>query len=293
MNPIHLKTFLGVQKRLNFTHAARELFLSQPAVSRQVRQLEQELGVKLFEQIGKSLFLTDAGRTLAKEAEKLLGSFDRAAEAVKAHRDAERGTLRLGASTTPGLYLLPKVLGEFQERHPAIEISYTIESSLSIEEAILRNHLDVAFVGAHLSSRELRMDSMVEDEIVFFSSPDHRIARKNRLELKSLEEETWVIREKGSATRALVEGRLASAGVKIGKAITLGCPEAVKAVVAGGLGFSFLSVHGLKDDFQRGRLKKLKIAGFLLKRPLFCVRHLEKHTSPVMEAFIQTVQSAF
>src|SRR5438034_10890783 len=107
----HLRSFLAVQKHLGYTRAGKELFLSQPAVSRHVQALEDQLGVTLFEQIGKRLSLTDAGRTLAKEAERLLGDLERVSETVKAHSGADRGTLRLGASTTPGFYLLPALLG--------------------------------------------------------------------------------------------------------------------------------------------------------------------------------------
>src|SRR3990170_6921040 len=100
MNPHHLRTFLSVRKHRNYTRAAEEVFLTQPAVSRQMRQLEEKLGVRLFEQIGKTLHLTDAGETLAVEAEKLLGAMERTAEAVRSHRSAERGSIRIGASTT-------------------------------------------------------------------------------------------------------------------------------------------------------------------------------------------------
>ncbi len=289
MDPALLQTFLAVQKHLNFTLAAKELYLSQPAVSRQIRKLERELGVRLFEQLGKSISLTAAGRTLEREAEKLLGNIERISEAVKAHSGAARGTLRLGASTTPGFYLLPPLLGRFHQRYPEVELSYIIDNSLRIEEAILRNELDLGFVGAHLAHDDLQMDPVVEDEIVFFASPKHPLARRGRVPLQALAEELWVVREKGSATRQLVEARLSASGVSIGRAITLGCPEAVKAVVAAGLGFSFLSIHGLREDLKGGKLKKLAVTGFKLTRPIFCVRHVGKHTSPAMAAFSNLV----
>ncbi|MHC4729076.1 MAG: LysR family transcriptional regulator, partial [Planctomycetota bacterium] len=155
MNPHHLRTFLAVRKHLNYTHAAQDLFLSQPAVSRQVRQLERELGVRLFEQIGKSLHPTDAGETLTREAEKILGALERTAEAVRAHRSAEHGSLRVGASTTPGFYLLPGLLGRFHARYPRVDLRYAVENSLRIEQMIVRNELDLGFVGAHLAHDDL------------------------------------------------------------------------------------------------------------------------------------------
>ncbi len=292
MNPIHLRTFLAVRKHLNYTRAAEEVFLSQPAVSRQIRQLERELGVPLFEQLGKSLHLTDAGRTLAREAERALGTLERTAEAVRAHRTAERGSLRVGASTTPGFYLVPELLGAFHARYPEVELHYAVENSLRIQQRIVRNECDLGFVGASLSDDDLRLEVLVEDEIICFSGPSHPLARRRRIDPRALEGEIWVIREKGSATRQLFESWLASTGGRIGRTIELGCPEAVKALVSAGVGFSFMSVHGLTEEIRRRRLVKLPVTGLGLKRPITLVRHRGKRASPVMEAFLECVRGA-
>ncbi len=291
MNPRHLRTFLAVRKHLNYTRAAEEVFLSQPAVSRQMRQLEGDLGVSLFEQIGKSLHLTDAGRTLAPEAEKLLGAMERATEAVRAHRSPEQGTLRVGASTTPGLYLLPDLLGRFHRRHPQVALRYSVENSLSIERMIVGNELDLGFVGAHLTNRDLVLKPVVEDEIVCYAHPAHRLARKRRVAVSDLDGETWVLREKGSATRQLFESWLAAKGGRIGPAIELHCPEAAKILIAAGVGFSFMSLNGLKDEFRARRLKRVRLSGLNLTRPIYLVHHADKHASPVMETFLEMVQA--
>ena len=292
MNPHHLRTFLAVRKHRNYTRAAEELFLTQPAVSRQMRQLEEELGVRLFEQIGKSLHLTDAGETLAAEAEKLLGAMERTAETVRFHTSAERGSVRIGASTTPGFYLLPDLLGRFHRRFPKVALHYTVENSLRIEQMLVRNELDLGFVGANLPSRELELKPLLEDEIVCFTSPSHRLAKVRRIAPSSLEEEMWIIREKGSATRRLFEHWLSSRKGTIRKAIELGCPEACKALVRAGIGLSFMSVHGLRSEFQAKRLVRVPVTGMPLKRPIFLARHSEKRNSPVMETFLQIVESA-
>ena len=292
MNPHHLRTFLAVRKHLNYTRAAEEVFLTQPAVSRQMRQLEEGLSVRLFEQIGKSLHLTDAGETLAAEAEKLLGAMERTTEAVRFHRSAEVGSVRIGASTTPGFYLLPDLLGRFHRRYPKVALHYTVENSLRIEQKIVRNELDVGFVGAHLSSEELELSPLVEDEIVCFAAPSHRLAKARHITPNSLEEELWVIREKGSATRRIFEDWLSSRKGAIRKAIELGCPEACKALVRAGIGISFMSVHGLRSELRAKHLVKVPVTGMSLKRPIFLARHSEKRNSPVMESFLATVESA-
>jgi len=292
MNPNHLRTFLAVRKHLNYTRAGEEVFLSQPAVSRQVRQLETELGVRLFEQIGKSLHLTGAGETLAAEAEKLLGAMERTAEAVRVHRSAEHGSLRIGASTTPGFYLLPTLLGRFHREYGKVALHYTVQNSLRIEQMIVRNELDLGFVGAHLSNEDLRLEAIVEDEIVCFTGPSHPLTKRRRVTATTLQGETWVIRERGSATRRLFENWFATQGGSIGPAIELGSPEAAKALVGAGVGLSFMSAHGLRAEVERGELQRIPVSGLPIRRPIFLVRHGEKRTSPVMQAFLEIVHSS-
>jgi LysR family transcriptional regulator, low CO2-responsive transcriptional regulator len=294
MNPLHLRTFLAVRRHRSYTRAAEEVFRSQPAVSRQMRQLEEELGVRLFEQIGKTLHPTDAGETLAVEAEKLLGAMDRTAESVRSHRSAEHGSVRIGASTTPGFYLLPNFLGRFHRRFPKVVLHYTVENSLRIEQRIVRNELDLGFVGAHLSHKDLDLKPLLEDEIVCFTSPSHRLGKARRIPIppSALEDELWLMREKGSATRRLFEDWLSSRKAAIRKSIELDCPEACKALVRAGIGLSFMSVHGLRSEFRAGRLMRVPVTGLSLNRPIFLARHSDKRKSPAMEAFLRVVESA-
>ena len=291
MNPHHLRTFLAVRRHLNYTRAAEEVFLSQPAVSRHVRQLEEELGVRLFEQLGKSLHLTDAGRTLGVEAVRILGSLERTAEAVRAYRSAEHGSLRIGASTTPGLYLLPRLLGRFRKRYPDVDLHYAVENSLTIERMIVRNELDLGLVGAHLANEDLDLRPVLDDEIVCFAAPSHPLARRRRIAPRSLAAETWIIRKEGSATRRLFETWLADHDGKLGKTIEVQGPEAGKILVGAGLGFSFMSIHGLRSDLRRNRLKRLPVTRLRLRRRIQLVLHRDKHVTPVMEAFLALVRS--
>ena len=290
MDPDLLRTFLAVRKHRSYTRAAEELFVTQPAVSRRVRRLEQALGTALFEQIGKSLHTTDAGETLAAEADRLLGATGRAIEAVRAHDRGGRGALRVGASTTPGFYLLPQALGRFHRAFPGVELHYVVQNSTRIEHQILRNELDLGFVGAHLASRELHLDPVGGDEVVCFSHPAHPLARRRNLSPAALVNELWVVREQGSATRRLFESWLASTDARMGRTIELNCPEAVKALVAAGVGISFMSLHGLRDEFRRGRLRRLRVRGLNLTRPIFAARHNDKRESPSMTALLAEVR---
>lgn len=291
LNPRQLRTFLAVRKHRSYTRAGAEVFLSQPAVSRQIQGLEQELEVCLFEKVGKSVRVTDAGETLAKEAEKILGSMERAREAVRGHRSAATGTLRVGGSTTPGLYLLPPLLGRLHTRLPGVELHYVVESSRRIEQRIVRNELDLALVGVPLGNTDLRQEPIFEDEIVCFASATHPLARRRRIDPRSLESEICVTRERESATRELFESWLVRAGGRLGRRIELQGPEEAKAIVAAGVGFSFASVSALRGARASGTLKKLSVSGLVLKRAIYLVRHADKPSSPVMEAFLSLLRS--
>jgi DNA-binding transcriptional LysR family regulator len=289
LNPTHLRTFLAVQKHANYTRAAQELFLTQPAVSRQIDQLEKELGVPLFEQIGKTIHLTEAGRALREDAERLLGDMERIAESVRALGSPERGRIAVGASTTPGLYLLPAVIGRFCQQFPYIEFHYTVENSRRIEQKVLGNELDLGFVGVAPTDSSIHAERILDDRIVFFASPTHSLAALRKIDFRQIAACTWIVREKGAATRQLVEKRLTRGKLKPSRVIEMNYPEGVKALVAAGVGLSFMSVHGLADDLDRGRLKVLDIPDFDLCRPIYVVRHRDKYVSPAMSEFQRLV----
>jgi len=286
MNPELLRSFLTVARCLNFTKAAEQLMLTQPAVSRQIRQLERELGVVLFERLGRTVQLTDAGRELVSLGEQLIGQVDRVAEAVRRFGTTETGLLRVGASTTPGYYLLPPILGRFRRAHPGVELHFTVENSLAIERRILHNELDLGFVGLHPTGGALQVESIADDEIVCFGPDDHSLSTRKRVTPKSLEDQTWVVREKGSATRQLFEQWLNNTGAAMHKTIELDSPEAIKALVREGVGISFISILGITEELRRGQLKRINLPRPRLTRPIYLVRHPDKHISPVIAALL-------
>ncbi len=292
MHPHLLRTFLAAQEHCNLTRAAEKVCLTQSAVSRQIAQLEEELGVRLFDRLGRALHLTEAGRTLAREAPRVLGAIDRCRETVLGHRSAGSGALRLGASTTPGLYLLPPLVGRFHRRYPGVEVAYVVDNSSAIGERLLRNELDIAFVGESVPHPDLCAEKVLMDEIVCYAAPSHPLARRPRVAPGDLAAQIGVVREPGSATRMRFDAWLAAAGVRLGRTIELSCPETVKALVAGGLGMSYLSEHGLRREFSRGSLRRIRVAGLRLRRPIFLVRHAHKQLAPSVRALVGLVRSA-
>ncbi len=166
LGPVHLRTFLAVGKHLSYTPAAEEVYLSRPAVSRQVQRREHDLGVSIFEQIGKSLHLSDAGRTLTQRAQDLLARVDRVAESVAEHQTAGAGGFRADAGTTPEFYLLPSLLGRFHRLHSGVELRYTVEPSQSVERKALRGEMDLGFIGHPPVMENITAEPIAEDEIV-------------------------------------------------------------------------------------------------------------------------------
>jgi DNA-binding transcriptional LysR family regulator len=211
---------------------------------------------------------------------------ERLAETVRARRSGHEGRLRVGASTTPGLYLIPSVLRAFEERFPAVDVRYSVENSLHIEEKIVRNDLDLGFVGAHLTHASLRLRPLVDDEVVWFAGATHPLAaRRSPREPRDLASATCIVRESGSATRRLVDAWLRRARVQCRKTILIGCPEAAKALVRSGVGISYMSARGLEADGSIG-LKRIPLQGPRISRPIYLVTHADKRIAPPMAAFL-------
>lgn len=291
LNLTQLRTFLAVRKHLSYTRAAEEVYLSQPAVSRQIQQLERDLGVSLFEQIGKKLCVTDAGQTLAAQAQTLLSNLDRVAESVAAHQSLDTGRLRIGAGTTPGFYLLPQLLGRFHRQHPGIELDYAVDNSRAVEQMVLHNDVDLGFIGGPPSHDILLTEPIAKDEVVCFVGKSHKLAGSKSVSAKQLDGQTWIIRRHGSATRELFESWLSRSGCKIGRTIELGCPEAIRSIVAAGIGIGYLSSLAIAAELRGKRLKQLSVAGLKLTRTIHLVRHADKHLSPAIRKFLELVRS--
>jgi DNA-binding transcriptional LysR family regulator len=192
--------------------------------------------------------------------------------------------LRVGASTTPGLYHLPAVLRGFRLRHPGVELSFCIENSVGIESKLIRNDLDLAFVGIPLKAAGLRSRQVADDELVCYAAATHPLARQAATP-RALAAETCITREPGSATRGLMERCLRRARVRPARTIEITGPEAAKVLVRAGLGFAYTSRAGLRGPLGAG-LRELAIPGLRVARPIHLVLHAGKRLSPAMRAFV-------
>jgi molybdate transport repressor ModE-like protein len=289
LNVHQLEVFLAVARRGSITRAANELFISQPTVSEQVKQLERACGLSLLERQPRGVRLTDAGKAVYDYAERLFLAADELERTVAELRNALRGRLRVGASMTIGQHLLPGVMGEFGRRYPGVELSLAVGTSGEIVNRVISNELGLGFVGTAPNHAGLTVVPYLEDEIVVILAPEHELASHSVLSLEQLRRARWIAREPGSATRTEAEHCLKSAGVQLVPAMEVGSNEAVKSAVAAGLGFGLISRRDIGAETAADQLALRPVADWDCRR-LFCIcyRH-DRRLSPVERAFLRFV----
>ena len=281
-----LTVFQAVARRLSFSQAADELHLSQPAVSQHIRQLETELGVKLFYRTGNRVELTDAGRILADYAGRVASLSEEVRRVLDELGGLKRGFLRLAASSTPGLYLLPEALVAFGRRYPGVEVNLALGNSSAVAQQVLQGSADLGFVGSRPDLPGLQVRPFAEDQLVLATSPDHRLAREAVFGEDLLDSETLILREAGSGTRQIVEARLAELHVQPRRVIEMAGCEGVRRGVAAGLGVGFASKRSLALELAQGLVCISPIAEFTFQRRLYTLVRKDKRHTPASLAFL-------
>ncbi len=245
LEPVRLKTFRVVAEQLSFTHAAERLFLTQPAVTLQVKSLEEDLGVRLFDRTGQHVALTAAGHVLLDHAVRLAEVCAEAEQAIGALRGEAHGGLALGASSTIAQYLLPRLAGEFLAENPHIALSMSTSNTAGVVSALVEGRIDLGLIEGPSGRSDLKAEPFLEDEIVLVAPPSHEWAVSgNPISLQALAGGALIFRERGSGTRQIVEAALAKVRVlpkKLRIAMELDSTEAVKSAVMAGLGAGFVS----------------------------------------------------
>jgi len=288
-----LQVFLSVASHLNYTRAGEELNLSQPSVSVRIRQLETELGLKLFEQLGKKVALTDAGQLLVPYARRVIAAVDDARHAIDELQGLERGSLRIGASTTPGMYLVPQLVAEFKQRHPKIEIHLGIKDTREVEDGVLRNEFDFGFVGGHLATVEVTALPWLTDELLLVVPPSHPFAKKKTAKKEDLLKERFILRESGSATRATILKQISKSNLELSTIMEMENPESVKKAVQSGLGIAFISKFAVATELKAKTLVAVPVKDFKISREMRIVHRQDKHLSRAARAFIEEARSEF
>jgi DNA-binding transcriptional LysR family regulator len=286
-----LRIFLSVAKHLNYTRAGEEVNLSQPSVSVRMRQLERDLGSKLFEQLGKQVALTEAGQVLLPYAVRAIAAMEDARHVINELQGLERGLLRIGASTTPGMYLIPRTIAQFKQRYPKIDLHLGVKDTRQIEEGIIRNDFDFGFVGGHLAGDEVDVLPWVTDKLVLIVPVGHRLAAKRAVRPRDLANEKFVLREQGSATRAVVNAHFLELGIELEAVMEIENPESVKKAVQSGLGIAFISAFAIEAEVKARTLVAVNIQTLAIRRELKIVYRKDKRLSRAAQAFIEMART--
>jgi DNA-binding transcriptional LysR family regulator len=285
MNLNHLAVFHAVAQAGSMTLGAERLDVSQPAVSKQVRELERVLGVHLFDRVGRRVHLSQAGEILADYARRLFALAHEAEAAMADVRAVGQGRLVVGASTTIGTYLLPDVVAEFWRRHPGVELLVEIENTEQIHRRLAGLEVDVGLTEGFVEEDELEAEVFHRDELVMIAAPGHPLAARSRVPLSAVRREPFVLREPGSGTRAVEERALAHLKLPVRVAMALGSTEAIKRVVAEGVGLAIVSRLAVHAECAAGALAVLPVAGLRIERPLHLVRRRGRRDGPALQAF--------
>ena len=272
-----LLIFYTVARLGSFSGAAQELSISQPAVSIQVREMERALGTPLIQRRRGDHWLTETGRIVYDYAQRLFALADEMHEVLEDLHEVRAGTLTLGASTTPGEYVLPTVIGRFQQRFPGVEVALRISNSQQIVQQIQRRELDLALVGSQVEDPELAVEPYTQDEIVVIAAPSHPLAQGAPVPMKAMEDYPFIHREEGSATRRIAEGYLQAQGIQVKVAMELGSNEALKRAVAASSALGLISRYAIGPELAASLLTVLPVKGWECTRPLSIVYRKDKH----------------
>jgi DNA-binding transcriptional LysR family regulator len=287
-----LEAFLALVRERSFGRAAARIHLSQPTLSEHIRELERELGKRLFARRGREVTLTEAGRVFQPHALRVATAAEDGRQAV-AHLDGlGHGSLTVGASTTPGIYVLPRVIATFHRRYPGIDLALHVANSGVIEQRVRDGDVDLGVVGGHvLGPGERCVAAGLVDELILIAPPGHRWARGGPIPGDELGRERMLVREAGSATRHVMERALQQAGLRAGATMELNHTEAIKECVMAGLGVAFVSSHAVRGEVRAGALVVVRVRRLRIRRH-FHVIHAEGRSLPASgRAFLAVLEA--
>jgi LysR family transcriptional regulator, low CO2-responsive transcriptional regulator len=280
-----LEVFLGVAQAKSFSRAAERIHLSQPTLSEHMRELEDELGVRLFIRHPRSVSLTEAGRIFGDYATRVVATLAAGRQALAELDGLQRGSLVIGASTTPGTYVLPALIARFRDTYPGITVALRIANSRIVEERIGDGDVDVAVIGGHtLGPGERCVAAGIVDELQLIVSAKHPVGAK--ISRGKLAREPLLIREEGSATRQVTERALREAGITIRPAMELDHTETIKRAVMAGLGIAFVSRYAIEDEVRARRLRMVAVEKLKIRRHFHVIHDERRPLSTSARAFV-------
>ena len=283
-----LQVFHTVARMLSFTKAAETLHMTQPAVTFQVRQLEEQFNTRLFDRTHNRISLTEAGKVVFQYADKIFDLYGQMENAIREMTGDISGALTIGASTTIAEYMLPSLLGDFKEKYPDVTIHLKVSNSEGIVSMVENNAIDLGVVEAPVGNKNLLVERCRTDQLVAISPPTHPLARKKRVKLEDLLEFPFICREEGSGTREVISeyvSKVDKTGDGLNISMELGSPEAVKGAVEASMGISIVSRATIQKELRLGTL----VEGPLdppLERPFSFVHQKQKFRHRVMDKLL-------
>jgi DNA-binding transcriptional LysR family regulator len=284
MNLQQLRTFRVVAQQRSYSRAAQLLYLSQPGVSLQVRALEQSIGMPLFERSGRQLRLTEAGVALLDYADRILSLVDESQQALEELGNARRGIVRVAASTTAGIYIVPRALGGFHRQNPGVRLTLDVVNRFTVAERLLRDEVDVAVMGLIEDAHDLQVEPFLRNELVVIASPHHPLAQRKHIAVSELVNDTMLLREQGSGTRTDIERMFAKGQLVMRLGMELRSSGAIKQAVAADLGIAIIPLHAIELELLAKRLVTLNVEGFPIRRDWSIARRAGRRLSAAANA---------
>ena len=279
-----LEVFAVVARLLSYTRASRELHLSQPAVSMQIKQLEDNLGVNLFDQVGKKIYLTESGREMFHYSRVIAQQLDEAEEVLEQLKGVQRGRLVISVASTAN-YFATRLLAAFSRKYDQTTFSLDVNNREKLLKQLADNEPDLVIMGKPPDDPDLIAEDFMENPLVVIAPPDHPLVGKAAISLDELQNEVFVVREKGSGTWGAMQRFFEEHNMELNTGMEMTSNEAIKQAVEAGLGLGIVSIHTLSLELETRRLEILDIESFPILRHWYLVYRQGKRLSPVADAF--------
>jgi DNA-binding transcriptional LysR family regulator len=292
MSDFRLEVFYTVAKRLSFTKAAAELFITQPGVSRHIQELEEQYKTKLFERNGNKIQLTAAGKLLYQQTELLFAIYRNIDFEMNALTQRKNGLLRLGASTTIAQYVIPPLLAGFRQKFADVKVNLITGNTEQIEAAILNKDIELGIIEGHSKNQSIKYTSFLKDEIVLVSNSKNPDAKKDEIKPEDLKKIPLLLREQGSGTLEVIEHALKPLKIKLSQLnieMHLGSTESIKSYLMHSRCMAFLSIHAVQKELQSGELRIIDIKGWQIERFFYFI-HLQGKAEALPEMFMRYAQ---
>ena len=285
-----LKVFEAVARLLSYTQAAKELHLTQPAVSMQIKQLEENVGLPLLEQIGKKIFLTEAGNEMYHYARSIARELSEAGDIIELLKGVESGRLEISVATTANAFAT-RMLAMFKQQHGGVTISLDVTNRERLLQQLSDNVKDIAIMGRPPEDADLVIEAFADNPLVMVAAPNHPLVGKQPIPLHMLQDQTFVVREQGSGTRTAMQRFFYEHNLNISSSMEMNENEAIKQAVQAGMGLGVVSIHTIELELETKRLVILDVEDFPIMRSWYLVHRKEKRLSPITLAFKQFVLS--